>query len=70
MAAGAEFGPAKYPMANPMAEKGSDPATRVEINLAVSASGMRTPPKLMPSTIKSETTMALKIMLRIILAAK
>ena len=51
-------------------EKGSDPATRVPRSFAVSASGMRTPPKLTPSTINSETTMALKIMLRITLAAK
>src|ERR1035438_5289597 len=70
MVAGAEFGPAKYPTANPMAENGSEPAANVPSSLAKSARGIRTPPSVNPSAKSATTINELKIMLVTTLAAK
>src|ERR1035438_2931939 len=70
MVAGAEFGPVKYPKANPMQENGSEPTARGPRHLAKSVKGMRTPPTVIPSAKSASTMIVLKIMLVVTLAAK
>ena len=52
---------AKYPMARPIAQKGSEPATRVSNNFADTKAGRCTPPKANPISISASTSMALKV---------
>src|SRR6266536_5488591 len=68
--AGAEVGPAKYPIAKPMAEKGREPATRVNTSLLAVAAGRCTPPKSTPNMSSSSTSAVLKTMLITTLAKK
>src|SRR5581483_213059 len=68
--AGAELGPMKYPNASPIAQKGRDPATSTLIRRNISSGAIVTLPKLIPSSIRIETTTALKIMLMTTLPMK
>ncbi len=55
---GAEFGPAKLPMASPIAPNGMAPATSAAHNSSHCPAGMRTPPKMAPSAKSRVTTSA------------
>src|SRR5437762_12910146 len=70
MTAGADVGPAKYPIAKPIAEKGSEPATRVNTSFVAVAACRCTPPKSSPNINSSSTSAVLKIMLMTTLAKK
>src|SRR5579859_941298 len=70
IAAGAEFGPTKYPSARPMEEKGSEPATSVASSRKKSDAGMRTPPREIPKVNNAITMIALNVMLVMTFAAK
>src|SRR6266487_4172213 len=59
MVGGAEFGPVKYPRANPIAENGTDPATRVPSNFANVDPDILTPPRVIPRVNRARTTTVL-----------
>ena len=70
MTAGAEVGPAKYPIASPIVQKGSEPETRVSTSLAATNVGMCTPPKATPKVRSARTSTVLNITLITTLARK
>src|SRR5215467_2683154 len=70
MVGGAELGPVKYPRASPMAENGREPTTRVPSSRANEATGIRTPPKVVPSKNRIKTMIVLNIKLVVTFAAK
>ena len=59
--AGAELGPAKFPMARPRAQNGMAPAISAPPIASHCHTGMRTPPKAAPNPHSSATTMAPKL---------
>src|SRR3954465_12216483 len=70
MVGGAEVGPVKYTRASPIAENGSEPATRIPSNLANDATGIRTPPNAIPSVKRASTMIVLNTRLDTTFAAK
>src|SRR5258706_16476491 len=70
MTAGADVGPDKYPIASPMAQKGSEPATSVATSFAAVRAGICTPPKAIPRESSNSTLAVLNTRLMITFARK